>query len=215
MSLLSIFEKLLEKVVYERLISFLIKHNVLNKSQFGFRKNHSTALALLEVLDNIYSKLDKHETVVGIFLDLQKAFDTVNHEILLYKLHSYGIRGVMHSWFASYLTNRLQFTSVDNVNSGLAMVTCGVPQGSVLGPLLFLIYMNDIVNTVPGNNVKLFADDTNLFVSGTDSCLLNQTANEYIQLLNDWLLANRLSLNLDKTCYMIFPAKKVIAQRLY
>jgi len=135
-SLLNIFEKLLEKVIYERLISFLIKHNVLNQSQCGFRKNHSTALALLEVLDNIYSKSDKHETVVGIFLDLQKAFDTVNHEILLYKLHSYGIRGVMHSWFASYLTNRLQFTSVDNVNSGLAMVNCGVPKDRA-GPAPF------------------------------------------------------------------------------
>ena len=108
-------------------------------------------------------KLDNNEAVIGIYLDLQKAYDTVNHTMLLYKMYQYGIRGITYNWFVSYLANRFQFTSVDNVHSGLLTVTCGVPQGSVLGPLLFLLYVNDITNAVPGESVKLFADDTNLF----------------------------------------------------
>ena len=205
-SLLSIFEKVLEKLMYTRLYSFLMEHNVLYKNQFGFRKNHSTVLALVEVLDKIYNKLDNHEVVVGIYLDLQKAFDTVNHEILLYKIYHYGIRGITYNWFVSYLANRHQFTSVDNVHSGLLKVTCGVPQGSVLGPLLFLLYINDIEHAVPG--VKLFADDTNLFLSCKDIVSLNLDANACMKRLNEWFLANKLSLNLDKTCYMLFPALK-------
>jgi len=183
-----------------------MEHNVLYKNQFGFRKNHSTVLALIEVVDNIYNniynKLDNHEAVIGIYLDLQKAFDTVNHKILLYKMYQYGIRGITYNWFVSYLANRFQFTSVDNVHSGLLTVTCGVPQGSVLGPLLFLLYVNDIANAVPGETVKLFDDDTNLFLSCKDIDSLNQKANFCIRRLNDWFLANRLSINLD----MSFPA---------
>ena len=205
-SLLSIFEKLLEKLMYTRVYSYLMEHNVLYKNQFGFRKNHSTVLALIEVVDNIYNKLDNHEAVIGIYLDLQKAFDTVDHTILLYKMYQYGIRGITYNWFVSYLANRFQFTSVDNVHSSLLTVTCGVPQGSVLGPLLFLLYVNDIANAVPGESVKLFADDTNLFLSCKDVDSLNQKANLCIRRLNDWFLANRLSINLDKTCYMLFPA---------
>ena len=136
-SLLSIFDKILEKLMYTTLYSFLTKNNVLYKYQFGFRRNHSTALALIEVLDNIYRKLDENETVLGIYLDLQKAFDTVNHEILLYKLHYYGICGIGYNWFINYIDNRQQFTSVDQVHSNLAEIKCGVQQGSVLGPLLF------------------------------------------------------------------------------
>ena len=123
--------------MYARLYKFLIEHNVLYKNQFGFRRNHSTVLALIDVLDNFYSKLDNHETVVSIYLDLQKAFDTVYHEILLHKIYQYGIRGITYNWFVSYLSNRFQFTTIDNVYSKLLKVTCAVPQGSVLGPFFF------------------------------------------------------------------------------
>ena len=189
-------------------MSFLTKHNVLYKYQFEFRTNYSTALALTEVVDNIYAKLDNQEYVIGIYLDLQKAFDTVNHEILLHKLFNYGVRGVVHEWFKSYLSDRQQFTVVAGAHSGMAKITCGVPQGSVLGPLLFLLYVNDIANAVPNHNIKLFADDTNLFVASKSLILLNSTANEAIKCLNVWFIANRLSLNLDKTCYMVFLPHK-------
>ena len=138
-SLLSVFSKLLEKVMYNRLYSFLQTNNILYQYQFGFRENHSTTLALLDVVDQIYAHLDKHESVVGVYLDLEKAFDTVNHAILLHKLYNYGIRGVVYEWFRNYLHNRTQFVTVNECNSEVRNIKHGVPQGSLLGPLLFLI----------------------------------------------------------------------------
>ena len=203
-SLLSIFNKLLEKIVYKRVYNFFEKNNILHKFQFGFRKNHSTSLALLDVIDSCYKNLDVNNIVVGIFCDLQKAFDTVNHSILLSKLYSYGIRGMMFNWLKDYLHNRKQFTVVNNVSSTIDYVTCGVPQGSVLGPLLFLVYMNDIHNAVPDNDLKLFADDTNLFLFGPDLKSIECQANISLQNLDMWFKANKLSLNVDKTFYTIF-----------
>ena len=161
----------------------------------------------MEVVDDIYSHLDKHESVIGIYLDLQKAFDCVNHEILLKKLYHYGIRGTTHTWFRSYLTNRQQTTVLSDVCSDLGTVTCGVPQGSVLGPLLFLIYVNDI-QSVSGNiKIKLFADDTNLFLHGTNLNELESTANKTLNELYYWFSANKLTINVDKTCYTMFGTK--------
>jgi len=117
--------------------------------------------AVMEVIDNIYNYIDQHEYVIGISLDLQKAFNTVNHDILLHKLYNYGIRGVVHQWFKSYLSKRHQFISLGDSVSCVGHITTGVPQGSVLGPLLFLLYVNDICYAVPDTKIKLFADDTN------------------------------------------------------
>jgi retron-type reverse transcriptase len=147
-SLLSIINKLLEKLMSKRLDSFLTRNNILYKHQFGFRKGHSTILALIEIIDNIREELDKGNSVIGIYLDLSKAFDTVNHKILLDKLSHYGIRGQVWQWFQSYLTNREQVTCVQKTHSGPETVNIGVPQGSVLGPILFLIYVNDISNCI-------------------------------------------------------------------
>ena len=180
-------------------------NGLLYKYQFGFRHNHSTTMALIEVVDIILDHLDNREKVIGIYLDLQKAFDTVDHEFLLHKLYIYGIRGVVHDWFKNYLTDRTQFTQVNNTSSKCAKITCGVPQGSVLGPLLFLIYFNDIANAVPNEKVKLFADDTNLFIAGKTLSSINVTANKSVEELNEWFMSNKLSLNIDKTCYMVFP----------
>ena len=121
-------------------------------------------------IDSIIKYLDDSDTVVGIYLDLQKPFDTVNHEILLAMMKNYGIRGVMYNWFASYLRNRKQFTAIGNNSSEVNDIKCGVSQGSVQGPLLFLIYVNDIHNAIPKVNIKLFADDTNIFIHCRQTC---------------------------------------------
>ena len=209
-SLLSIFDKILEKLMYKRLSGFLEANKILYKYQFGFRKNHSTSQAVMEVLDNIYTHSDNREITMGIYLDLQKAFDTVNHSILLKKLDIYGVRGITLNWFISYLSNRKQYTVLLNHESSLEFINYGVPQGSVLGPLLFLIYMNDIQYAVPDAKLKLFADDTNLFLHNSDSVKLFSIANACMVQLSEWFNANRLSLNLNKTCYSLFgPTHKV------
>jgi len=172
---------------------------------FGFRKNHSTTLALTDVTYDIYYSLDHNKTVVGIYLALQKAVDCVNHDILLYKMYNnYGVRVVAYKWFANYLTDRKQYTCVKDASSTLNNVNCCVPQGSVLGPLLFLVYVNDIASAVPGSKLKLFADDTNLFISGIDEAKLRKKYSTCLAALNSWFIANRLCINLDKTNYNDF-----------
>ena len=138
-SLLSIFSKILERLMYHRLLEFLNKHKILNKFQFGFRNKHSTFMALITLLDNLRNALDSGNCAVGIFLDFQKAFDTVNHKILLGKLNCYGIRGIALDWFSSYLRNRSQTVVYNEQESEMKETLCGVPQGSILGPLLFLL----------------------------------------------------------------------------
>lgn len=206
-SLLSVFDKIMEKLMYKRLSNYLEKNKILYEFQFGFRKGHSTVFALMEVLDNIYQHLDQNEYVIGIYLDLQKAFDTVNHDILLYKMFNYGIRGVVHQWFKSYLCLRRQFTTIGDTVSQVGYVTTGVPQGSVLGPLLFLLYVNDICSAVRNTKIKLFADDTNLFLFDKNLDSLFCKANQSLQQLSEWFVANKLSLSLDKTCYSVFGSK--------
>jgi len=164
---------------------------------------------LIDVIDNILEHLDVRDCGVGICIDLQKAFDTVNHDILLRKLNTYGIRGVMYDWIKDYLSNRQQYVALQDVYSLSLNVTCGVPQGSVLGPLLFLIYVNDIGNVLPTKTVKLFADDTNIFIFHQDISMINKMANEYMFLLSQWFVANKLSLNIDKTCFITFANQKV------
>ena len=164
-SVLPVFSKILERLMYKRLLSFINKYRLLYLYQFGFREEHSPNLAMIFLVDKISNALDKGEFVLGLFLDFSKAFDTVNHEILFTKLEYYGIRGIALDWFKSYLSGRKQFVEYNNVYSSNASISCGVPQGSILGPLLFLLYINDLAYASQKIFSLLFADDSNLFFS--------------------------------------------------
>ena len=203
-SLLSTINKIMEKVMYKRVLAFLNKFKILYKYQFGFREKHSTIQAVIEITDNILEELEKKNMVAGIYLDLSKAFDTVDHNILLHKLHHYGIRGQPLKWFQSYLENRQQYAIVNGAKSELREIQYGVPQGSVLGPLLFLIYVNDISAATGNNKLRLFADDSNVFVISRDPGTLKTKMIEVILKLCEWFNANKLTINMKKTAYTIF-----------
>ena len=203
-SLLPNLSKIFERVMYTRLDAFLNSSKILYKFQFGFRKAYSTNHALLSIIEQIRNSLDKNMFSCGVFIDLEKAFDTVNHQILLSKLSYYGIRGVANSWFASYLSNRHQTVSLKCVSSSRLPITCGVPQGSILGPLLFLLYINDMNLAMRHSTIYHFADDTNLLYSCKSLKDLRKKVNKDLDLLYDWLCANRLSLNSGKTEFVIF-----------
>ena len=161
--LLSVFNRIFEKIMYYRLKSFLEKKNIFNDSQYGFREKRSTEHAILDIINQIENNMDNKMYSCGIFIDLKKAFDTVDHLILLHKLDHYGVRVVTNNWFASYLLGRQQTTQIGAKNiSKKEVILSGVPQGSVLGPLLFLVYINDISNSSDQLKFYLFADDTNL-----------------------------------------------------
>ena len=210
-SLLSNFNKIFEKIMHERVVSFLDKHNCIYNRQFGFRKGHSTTHTLIDLTESIRRSIDNNSYAVGIFLDFQKAFDTVEHSILLQKLKHYGIRGVTNKWFESYLSNRKQFVSISNQNSNFETNKYGVPQGSVLGPLLFIIYINDLHNAINFSTTRHFADDTNLLLTNKSLKKINKQLNLDLKALNSWLRANKISLNRDKTEMVIFkhPNKHV------
>ena len=161
----------------KRLISFFDKHNIYRK-QFGFRKKHSTRHTILMITDRIQRAIKEGKYSCGIFLDFSKAFDTVDHSILIKKLIHYGIRGIAIQWFTSYLSNRRQFVSIGKVNSDCQVITHGVPQDSVLGPLLFLLYINDFYRCSGIFDFHIFADDTNLFFSHNNLFTLEAKINE-------------------------------------
>ena len=210
-SLLSNINKIVEKIMYKQLDNFVTKHNITYNHQYGFRRNHSTNHVLLDLTEDIRNAIDANRFAVGIFIDLQKAFDTVDHHILLCKLNHYGIRGIANLWFKSYLTNRKQFVSIEGVNSNLATIEFGVPQGSVLGPLLFLIYINDLHKAIKFSTTRHFADDTNLLIKNNSLKQLKKHLNHDLRELVKWLKVNKITLNKSKTELIIFrhPNKKM------
>ena len=193
--------------MYNIVYSYFQDNNLLYNKQFGFRNSHSTEHAILELTDEVINSFSNDSYVLGIFIDLSKAFDTVNHEILLEKLKSYGMIGLGLKWLKRYLCNREQFIKVDDYQTDYASITCGVPQGSILGPLLFLIYVNDLNKLTNLLNIIMFADDTSLFCSHKDVKILFKTENKELIKITKWFQGNKLSLNMKKTNYIFFHKK--------
>ena len=169
-------------------------------------------MALILLVDKISKALENGDYVIGLFLDFSKAFDTINFDILLDKLDHYGIRGCSLDWFRSYLTGRKQYVYYNGFSSPMRTTTCGVPQGSILGPLLFLIYVNDLATVSDYIFSILFADDTNMFMSGKNIQELEQKFNSEMVKVFQWIETNKLSLNIKKTQYMLFHGKRSVDQ---
>ena len=206
-SVLSTIAKILEKIVYNQLISYINENNILTNNQFGFRKSHSTTTSLLKSTNKWFLNIDKGLINGVLFLDLRKAFDTVDHKILIDKLKFYGITGSTLNWFISYLDKRNQTCKVNNVKSSRKLIKCGVPQGSNLGPLLFLLYVNDLPNCLDQAEPSMFADDTNVSTSAESVENLETQLNFELDNIYRWLVANRLTLNVSKTEYMIIGSR--------
>ena len=208
-TLLPCFSKILEKIVYKRLISYLDKNKILNNCQYGFRAGHSCEHALIDLNNTLLTNIDNNKHSFGIFLDLSKAFDLIDHSILLYKLSHYGIRGTVWEWFQSYLLDRRNYTSFNNYNSSYSTARYGVPQGSVLGPLLFLLYINDLCTASPFFNYVLFADDTTIISTHSNFNILLEKTNNELCKIAEWFDANKLVVNYEKTNVMYFRKSHV------
>ena len=220
-SLLNVISKIFERVVYNQLYEYFTVNNLFYSSQYGFRKRHSTEDAAMELVDKINSffENDANDQVLAVFLDLSKAFDTMDHEILLTKLAHYGIEGSVLRWFRCFLSDRKQFIHYDDVDSDPLTISVGTAQGSILGPLLFLIYVNDAYRSSNALDFIHFADDTSLinsfscFRTGINATLnhsqIERRVNAELQRVYDWLCINKLSLNVSKTRSVIFKSSRI------
>ena len=209
-SLLPLLSKLFEKVAHNQLVNFLNSNDIIFNHQYGFRAGKSPDNAIADFLKYTYEALDSDFCVFSVFLDFKKAFDSVDHNILLNKLYHYGVRGVPHKWFHSYLTNRQQYVSIQDSSSEQLRITHGVPQGSILGPLLFLIFINDFPFCTPFFNFILYADDSTLSCKFPRSELnvFHTHINVHLEFVNRWLAANKIAINAQKTKYIIFSYRQ-------
>ena len=200
-SILPTASKILERAVHAQLYKFLKENVLLHPRQYGFQHSSSTVHALLKFCDNILENMDNSKVTGACYLDLKKAFDTVEHSILLKKIATHGVEEKSVGWFTSYLSNCSQRTSVGNFTSTPSYVSIGVPQGSVLGPLLFLIYINDLPDILQNTKSSLFADDTVVYTTAPSADHLSAALNEDLNNVRNWLVDNRLTLNIGKSKY--------------
>ena len=200
-SVISVLAKVFERIVYDQLYNFLSNEDIISTHQSGFRSLHSTVTALLEATDDWAFNIDRGNVNAVVFLDLKKAFDTLDHDNLLFKINLYGIQGIALDWFRSYLTNRAQQCLVNGSLSRICSLKCGVPQGTILGPLLFLIYINDLPNC-------LYADDTHITYADVDVNSIKLNLNRDLGNLNKRLIFDKLTLNTAKTEFMLIAQDK-------
>ena len=208
-SILSTTAKIIETIMKDRVSNFIKINNLSYSKQFGFKKGYSTSDAVLELVDRCTSALDDKLYTVAVFLDLSKAFDTVNKDIMIEKMRRLGFRGVVADWFDSYLSDRKLYVDVDGNYSATRTLNIGLPQGSVTSPYLFSLYIDDMHRSSEKLSFIHFADDTTVYMSGNDLATLCRSVNEELVKVSQWLNTNRLSLNADKTNYMIFTHKTV------
>ena len=199
--------------MYTRLYQFLEKSDLFFSLQFGCRAEHSTNHALISITENIKESIDNNKFECRVFLDLRKAFDTVNHKFILEKLQHYGVRGIAFNWFQSYLTNKRQYVEVNGASSDILDVMCGVPQGSVLGQLLFLIFINDLGAVCKKVKFYLFDEDANIYFESDNLDLSEKTMNKELRKVDKWLTTNRLALNIDKSHFVLFHSSSNIIHR--
>jgi hypothetical protein len=215
-ALLSVFSKIFEKLFYNRITNYLCHHNLLHPSQHGFIKGKSTMSAAFQLINEIIWGLSNQKEIIGIFFDLSKAFDTLNHDILFSKLNHMGINGNALAWIRSYLSDRKQIVQINtnhkfgtNIHRSNVLVSnCGVPLGSILGPLLFIIFINDLQSHMPNSKVTLYADDTSTLNFGDQSSEANESAQLSVTNMCNWCKSNNLQLNENKTCFLKFNNKK-------
>ena len=207
-SVIPIVSKIFEKIIYNQLYAYLNNNNLLNNCQSGFWSLHSTLTALLEATNNWSLNIDNGLINGVIFIDLKKAFDAIDHNILLSKLSTYGMDENSLKWFEWYLDKRSQRCNVNGYISGTNQITCGVHQGSILGPLLFLIYINDLPNCLSKATPRMYADDTSISLAASHITMLEAEMNDEIRKLNCWLIANKLSLNIAKTEFMLIGSRQ-------
>lgn len=202
-SLMSVLAKIIEKIVFEQTYKYVTDKNILSENQSGFRPHHSTYSAVLNTSEDVLENVDEGLLTGMVMLDLKKAFDSIVHQILLDKLYFIGIRGTAHKWFKSYLSSRYQYVYMNGVRSDQATVECGIPQGSVLGPLLFSLYINDLGNVVKKSKLALYADDTCIYYSAKNATEIKSALENDLQAISEWLACNKLKLNLAKCEFLL------------
>ena len=207
-SVLPVIARLFEKLVFDQLYWYFDENGFLSLDHSGFRALHSTVTSLPKCTDNWYSGLDTGQMTGLIFIDLKKAFDTVDHEILCKKLYLYGVQNRELAWFKSFLSNRKQFARVNGAGSKIEEIDIGVPQGSCLGPLLFLVYINDLPIAIKNSKTSMYADDASIYRCSKDMPQLNKEINKDLEKLDEWLIGNKLSLNVAKTHSMLIASQQ-------